>query len=73
MKDKEFLTEKERREKDFAEETWVLAIFFVVIDIVFYCIKQNVGLLMTAIFVECFAMCFFALASNNSPMNNKNQ
>lgn len=28
MKDKEFLTEKERREKDFAEETWVLAIFF---------------------------------------------
>ena len=36
MKDKEFLTEKERREKDFAEETWDLAIFFLIVDIVFY-------------------------------------
>lgn len=67
------LTEKERREKDFIEETWVLAIFFVFIDIVFYCIEQNMELLMVAIFVECFAMCFFALASNNSPMNSKNR
>jgi hypothetical protein len=71
MKDKEFLTEKERREKDFAEETWGLAIFFLIVDIVFYGIKQNMGLLMVVFFVECFAMCFFALASNNSPMNSK--
>lgn len=71
--DKKNLTEKEKREKAFIEETWVLAGFFIVLDIVFFLIKQNVGMLMVAIFMECFAMCFFALTSSNSPMNSKNQ
>ena len=72
MKNKN-LTEKEKREKDFTEETWVIAIFFVIVDIVFYAIKQNEGLLVVMIIIECFAMCIFALGSNNSPMNNKNR
>ena len=71
--DKKNLTEKEKREKKFTEETLVLVGFFIIIDIVCYLIKPYVGLLMVTIFMECFAMCFFALTSNNSPMNSKNQ
>lgn len=69
MRDKDFLTEEEQREKDFTEETWVIAIFFVILDIVLYGVKQNEGLLVVMIIIECFSMCIFALGSNNSPMN----
>ena len=72
MKNKN-LTEKEKREKDFTEETIVIAVFFAILDIIFYGIKQNEGLLVVMVIIECFAMCIFALGSNNSPMNNKNR
>lgn len=70
MKNKN-LTEKEKREKDFTEETIVLAVFFTILDIIFYAIKQNADLLVIIILLECVMMSFFAIGSNNSPMNNK--
>ena len=51
MKNKN-LTEKEKRAKDFTEETIVIAVFFAILDIIFYGIKQNADLLVIIIIKE---------------------